>query len=130
MKARAGTGWQTTLADLSMILFLVSAAAVRQPAAPATPPNLPAIGEPVAQWRAAQGSPSLAQWLAEQPNDPRLRLTIIAAPEAAAEAQSLARGAGRPARVVLDPGQVSPPFAALAYDQPVRMAQGLHVNSQ
>jgi hypothetical protein len=130
VKVRAGTGWQTTLADLSMILFLVSAAAVNQPAAPAAPPNLPVIGDPVALWRSEQGGPSLAQWLSAQPADSRQRLTIVAAPEAATEAQSLARGAGQPARVVLDPGQVTLPFAALSYDRPSRMAQGLQTNSQ
>lgn len=130
MMARAGTGWQTALADLSMILFLVSAAAVSQPAPPASSPSLPVLGDPVALWRAGPGGPSLAQWLAAQPSDPRQRLTIVAAPEAAAEAQTLARGAGQPARVVLDPGQLAPPFAALSFDRPARMAQGLLPDSQ
>lgn len=130
MRARAGTGWQTTLADLSMILFLVSAGAVNQSPPPDTTASLPVVGDPVALWRAGRGGPSLAQWLAAQPVDPRQRLTIVAAPEAAAEAQSLAREAGQPARVVLDPGQSAAPFAALSYDRPIRMAQGLHTASQ
>lgn len=36
MIARAGSGWQTVLADLSLILFMVTAAAVQD--APAVPP--------------------------------------------------------------------------------------------
>lgn len=62
MIARAGSGWQTVLADLSLILFMTTAAAVSEaPAEPRTaaPVRLPALGDPVAVWRAAPDSPTL-----------------------------------------------------------------------
>ena len=123
MIARAGSGWQTVLADLSLILFMVTAAVVAEPSAPATPPPpaataLPALGEPVAVWSGAPGGPSLRYWLAQTAQDPRLRLTIMAAPEQAQAALTLAAGAGRPARVLIEPGTSGAPLAALTYDQP------------
>ncbi len=130
MIARAGSGWQTVLADLSLILFMVTASAVSQappdppPAAAARPEPavLPALGEPVALWRAGQGAPALAEWLAASAPDPRLRLTIMAAPDQAPAALDLARNAGRPARVLIEPGATGI-VAALTYDQ--ALAQGL-----
>ena len=124
MNTRMGSGWQTVLADLSMILFMITAAAVAdappephpQPAArPVT--GVPALGEPVAQWRAGAGSPPLAEWLRGEGTDPRLRLTIMASLADAPAALALAREAGRPARVVLDPEGGGAPLAALTYDQ-------------
>ena len=79
MMARAGSGWQTVLADLSLILFMVMAAAVQQAPAAANPPTiaaLPTTAEPVAVWSAAPGGPDLGQWLADQPADPRQRLVL------------------------------------------------------
>jgi len=126
MIARAGSGWQTVLADLSLILFMVTASAVSQapPAVPSRPEPavLPALGEPVALWRAGQGAPALAEWLAASAPDPRLRLTIMAAPDQAPAALNLARNAGRPARVLIEPGATGI-VAALTYDQ--ALAQGL-----
>lgn len=76
MNTRIGSGWQTVLADLSLILFMVTAAAVSQASPqPATGETL-ALGEPVAVWR--PGALSLGAWLSQQPHDPRLRLTIVA----------------------------------------------------
>ncbi len=126
MIARAGSGWQTVLADLSLILFMVTASAVNDapPLAipPSTPPvSLPALGEPVAQWRQGPGVPGLADWLAANP-DPRLRLTILARPDEARAALALAATAGRPARLVLDP-DAGVLTAALTYDR--ALAQGL-----
>ena len=121
MIARAGSGWQTVLADLSLILFMVMASAVNEapasaPAAPLPPAVLPALGDPVALWRQAPGAPPLKDWLASSGPDPRLRLTILAAPDAAIEALALAAGAGRPARVLIEPGG-NGISAALTYDQ-------------
>ena len=63
MIARAGSGWQTVLADLSLILFMITAAAASElPTAPVSKhavPVLPALGEPVAVWRAGPDAPSL-----------------------------------------------------------------------
>ena len=132
MNARSGSGWQTVLADLSLILFMITASAASQPAAPPQvrpapilpAPILPALGAPIAVWRAEPGGTSLTAWLAIAGRDARLRLTIVAPPGASAAAAELAAQAGRPARIILEPGGEPAPFAALTYDQP-RMAQGL-----
>lgn len=127
MIARAGSGWQTVLADLSLILFIVSASAVSQ-APPSAPPPitaLPALGDPVALWRAGAGAPPLKDWLTSAAPDPRLRLTIMAAPADAAAALALAAEAGRPARVLIEPS-AGGLIAALTYDQAAPLlAQGL-----
>ena len=119
MIARTGSGWQTVLADLSLILFMITAAAASElPTAPPAPPSpvLPALGEPVAVWRAGPGAPSLRDWLASSGPDPRLRLTILAGPDQAQMALAMAAGAGRPARILLEP-QAGVPSAMLTYDQ-------------
>lgn len=119
MIARAGSGWQTVLADLSLILFMVMAAAVQQ--MPDTPADtamaiLPQTADPVAVWSAAPGGPGLAEWLAEQPADPRQRLTVLADPAAASAAAALIAGIDRPARVILEPGLPLQPQATLTFD--------------
>lgn len=129
MIARSGSGWQTVLADLSLILFMTTAAVVAEPPAPtAAPPHvaptLPALGEPVAVWSGAPGGPALGDWLAQTAQDPRLRLTIIASPAEAETALRLASGAGRPARVLIEPEASGPPLATLTYDQAL-LARGL-----
>lgn len=120
MIARAGSGWQTVLADLSLILFMVTAAAVSEaPAQPSPPPAplaLPALGEPVAVWRAAPGGPHLTEWLASQPADPRQRLTLVGAPADGPALLAEAAALPRPARVLIEPGLSGPPYAALTYD--------------
>ncbi|MBS0481431.1 MAG: hypothetical protein JSR96_04645 [Proteobacteria bacterium] len=116
------------MTDLSLILFMITAAALRD--APATlatapPPVLPALGEPVAVWRSGDKAPPLALWLAVQGADPRLRLTVVAPLDSAGQALSLVRTAGRPARLVIEPGGSGEPYAALTYDQDARMARSL-----
>jgi hypothetical protein len=108
--ARTGTGWQYALADLSLILFMVTAAGVSEAAPDAAPPR----SEPVAVWQA--GGPPLAEWLAAQPPDPRQQLTIIAPLGSADAALALAKVSQRQARVLLDPAASGAPFATLAYD--------------
>lgn len=140
MIARAGTGWHYALADLSLILFLVTASALRleSPPAPAAPPGEPAASdrsEPLAIWRAGPGAPPLAQWLAIQAPDPRQQLTILAryAPDGEARALEGARalvaevaGTGLAPRVVIEPGRAEM-LATLAYDnpEPGLLARGL-----
>jgi len=93
--------WQTILADLSLILFMVTASALANapdaplgpdtdeagahpavsPRAPASQRPAPAIApsaraEPVGVWRGGAGAPPLPQWLNDVARDPRLRLTI------------------------------------------------------
>ncbi len=88
MNARAATSWQTILADLAMILFMVTASALSDPAAippprPLPPPPEPsrlaasARAEPVGVWREGPGMPALADWVAQQGTDPRLRATVL-----------------------------------------------------
>lgn len=126
-------GWQTSLADLSLILFLIAASAVgrhqreqeHQPAPRAAPPPS-AQGEPLAVYAAAPGAPPLARWLADQAPDPRQQLTITAryGAEPGAQGRALgeaarllaeAQGLGRRARLVVEPGE-GPARVALAFD--------------
>lgn len=133
MKARAGTGWQYVMTDLSLILFMITAAALREAPAEALRPSplaAPALGEPVAVWRGGADMPGLAQWLSAQNPDPRQRLTVVAPLTQAAPALALAQGAGRPARVVLEPDAGGAPYAALTYDQSAGLAQGLQDSGQ
>ncbi len=127
MIARMGSGWQTVLADLSLILFMVTATAVSEdplPQPPSAPPppriSLPALGEPVAVWRAGPGAPDLPEWLASQPADPRQRLTLVAAPVDAPAMLATAGRLVRPARILIEPGLSGPPYAALTYDALIR----------
>ncbi|MFY8195728.1 hypothetical protein [Novosphingobium sp. B1] len=102
MIVRAGTGWQYALADLSLILFLVTASALAQaghrgnagalmqqpaphsaPPAPspplAPPPPVAAAmdSEPVAVWSAGEGAPALRQWLDQVGADTRLEVRVV-----------------------------------------------------
>ncbi len=127
MKARIGSGWQTMMADLSMVLFMISAAAVGDAPAPQAPPvkvALPALGDPVAVWRGTDAA-ALRQWLAGQGGDPRQRLTIVASQASASAALGLASAAGRPARVLIEPEAAGQPYAALTYDQDPELARPL-----
>lgn len=110
------SGWQTILADLSLILFMVTASALAYaPDAPLQPDPAPAAAaaakpapaptpapspqpvaaspeaEPVALWRDAPDAPPLEQWLAEQAADPRLRITIVVRHLASHRAEAFAR---------------------------------------
>lgn len=115
MIARAGSGWQYVLTDLSLILFMVTASALAYapdaplqpdgppppagstPQARTTPPPPPRAiaaspqAEPVALWRDDPGAPPLAAWLAEQAGDPRLRITIVVRHLASRRSEAFAR---------------------------------------
>ena len=120
MIARPGSSWQTVLADLSLILFMVTATALSDSPAKAPPPAplvLPALGEPVAVWRSEPGGPSLEDWLASQAADPRQRLTLVAAPADGPAALAQAARLPRPARVLIEPGLAGAPYATLTYDR-------------
>lgn len=124
---RLGTNWYITLADLSLILFMATASAVHQDAAPVVEGNpLPAEGEPVAVYRAGPQAPPIREWLAGQAMDDRLRLTIIAhhatgdTAALAAQATQLAIDAGpdgADARIVVEPGPQNEVLAVLSYDR-------------
>ncbi len=129
MQMRTGVGWQYALTDLSLILFLVTASGLAHGmAAPPKPPRadaMPLVADPVAVWRPGAGAPSLGQWLASQPRDPRQRLTVIAhyaghdGAAASAQASALLNSAGNIAgqvRIVIEPGAASDLSAALTWD--------------
>lgn len=126
MIARAGSGWQTILADLSLILFMASASVVVAARPGGEAVQASARSEPVAVYHARADAPPLGQWLAQQQADPRLLLTITAhyrdqsADAALASARALLAQAGdgaRRARIVIEPGPDAL-SAVLAYDQP------------
>lgn len=125
--------WQTILADLALILFMMTAAALANaPDGPLLPSALavraptPSVrGEPVGVWRDGPGSPGLAEWLAQQARDPRLRVSILVRHPAGHEQAALARAealvakagprvAG--ARIVIEPGREDGASVVLAYD--------------
>ncbi|HZU63399.1 MAG TPA: hypothetical protein VFF98_06940 [Novosphingobium sp.] len=138
MTTRTPIGWQTMLADLSLILFMVTAAAMAEkpgdarPAPPPPPPPPPvgladpARAEPLAIWRARAGGPGLAAWLASQPADPRQQLTITARCRPGGQKAAIARaeallheaGAGAAAaRIIVQTGGSADLYASLAYDR-------------
>lgn len=126
MMPRIAGGWQTTMADLALILFIVSVAGLQAGKKEAVRPSLPAQGEPIAVYSAREGAPPLGQWLAEQAPDERQRLTIVAryrpgeADDAARRALRLAAdagAAGRSARILLESGASEEVLALLAYDR-------------
>lgn len=136
--SRVSFGWQTTMADLAMILFMVTAAGIHaqqqqklqaQAATTVVPSVLlpSAQGEPLAVYRAQPGALPLSEWLAEQSPDKRQYLTIVAryrpgqAADAARDALGLAQQAGAAgvsARIVLEPGESADLLATLAFDRP------------
>lgn len=138
MITRAGSGWQTLMADLSIILFMITAAALSQqgPDAIAKPAQTPSQrSEPVAVYRVAPDAPPLGEWLASQPRDPRQMLTIVSTYAAGREgtaldlAAKLAREAGAvglAARVIIEPG-AGEATATLGYDSNASvLARSLH----
>jgi hypothetical protein len=138
---RSGHGWQLILADLALILFLLTLSALpaaeaetgRQLAAravqektarQATRPDAE-IAAAQALFRPVEGGPSLGAWLAAQAPDPRATLTIfvVHAPggEAAAWARAgtlaaEARASGARVRTIITAGQEAEVYASLAYD--------------
>ncbi len=135
MIARAGSGWQTILADLALILFIVTAAVVTTSNGGGSADAVnDEAGNPVAIFRASSNSPNLPEWLKDQHLDDRQRLTITSQYEAAEaaralrEAERLLEEAGDAignVRVVIEPG-AGGLTAALTYDaQPDEMARDL-----
>lgn len=138
--AKGGShSWQLVLADLALILFLVTLTALvnsdsmedslatGSPSAQsqAAPPSAPYVAPAQALFRPTSRGPTLTQWLAEQPADPRTTLTIIAqhsGPDqdlmwqnAQTMASSIAGSKVR-IRVVITSGATSDLYASLAYD--------------
>ena len=90
---RPSLTWQTILADLSLILFMVTASALSDPSATpasggkpiaplsasarAKPMTASPAGEPVGVWREGPSIPALSQWVAQEARDSRLRATVL-----------------------------------------------------
>lgn len=136
MIVRAGTGWQYAIADLSLILFLVTASALAHAGGgkhavlppPAQPsPVVAAIeSEPVAVWSPGPDAPPLAAWLAQVGADPRLEVRIVvryasgAREPAMAQALDLAGEGGAraaKARILVEPGERAGASVALVYSR-------------
>ncbi len=140
MIATPRTGWQTLVADLSIILFMVTAGALSRSATPPAPPaarhltpppsmatlapSLPSEGEALAVYREVSGGPTLATWLGGQRIDPRQQLTIVLRYHAGDEAlvpsrfATLFRATAKArvrTRIMAQPGD-GPTTAGLAFD--------------
>lgn len=141
-QARSGHGWQLILADLALILFLLTLSAL--PSAEAGTgtrvigteprPRDPLRGpfpEPApvqALYRPVPGGPGLGAWLRSQAPDPRTTLTIVAAHGKGGEAAAFsraaalaaeARAAGVQVRTIITAGGSDEIYASLAYDAPI-----------
>lgn len=134
MSVRINNGWQSILADLSLILFMITASFLQ--AAPTAPhvrqahPRPDAVGPdratPIAIYRADTDAPPLAKWLAAQSPDPRALLTIAAtyqgagrdrAISAALDLADQAAAHHIAARIIVEPGPSSAAVATLGYDR-------------
>jgi hypothetical protein len=136
MIVRAGTGWQTLMADLSIILFMVTAAALSQAGTGKAQSGHAQLapsqrGEPIAVYRSGKGAPPLAQWLGAQPRDERQMLTIVSTYRPGQQAEALARATalaqdafagGVLTRLVVEPGP-GDATATLAYDRSTQPVQ-------
>lgn len=146
MTLRDTNGWQLILADLSLILFLVTVAALAEQTgeedleAPTSDARRETLNESEqsgdrngaviapaqALFRQTSGGPTIGQWLAQQSIDPRATLSVIATHGAGEEqevwrdARALADQAraasGVKVRVVIQPGDDEDLYASLAYD--------------
>lgn len=131
MRPRLAGAWQTTMADLALILFIVAVAGMqggKESKESKQEPRPSPRGEAVAVYRAGEGAPPVSEWLAEQAPDERQQLTIVAryrpgeADAAAREALAVAEDAGamgRSARIVLEQGEAEGTLAILAFDHPL-----------
>lgn len=142
LKPQQSQGWQMILADLALILFLLTLTAL--PAAEAETgrkladraarrgeearavPAQAEIAAAQALFRPLAGGPTIGEWIASQPRDPRSTLTIFAryrpGGEAAAweDARALAREAqesGAAVRTIITAGSERDLYASLAYDE-------------
>ena len=112
------------IADLSMILFLVCASALKKEPAEAAPAPLE-IPVMLSVWSDAAGGITLADWLAQQPPDDSQRLSIEVTYRAGGLAAALARAdglrvsagsAGADARVLIAEGPADEALAQLVQD--------------
>ncbi len=136
MIARAGAGaagWQVILADLALILSLVTLSALANEEAHNAHPIIgerreTEIAPSQALFRPNPLGPTLAEWLAQRPHDARATLTVFAQHSGAdrdalwEQSKALAASAGEEGfavRVVITKGAASDLHASLAYDAPI-----------
>ena len=131
---RGGQGWQLILADLALILFLLTLSALPAAEAEADHKASDAENQPIAPteiaaaqalYRPVAGGPGIAAWLADQPRDPRATLTVFvrhrpggesAAWDAAKQLANDASASGVAVRSIITAGQAPDLYASLAYD--------------
>lgn len=124
---RGELSWQLILADLALILFVCTLAGLAGAgkAVAARSACEAQFAQSHALYRAVLGAPPIGSWLAEQPADPRARLTIFGFYLAAdhsrvtRDAMSLEQAAleaGALPRTVIEPADQSQVFASLAFD--------------
>ncbi|UAB78719.1 hypothetical protein INR77_03055 [Erythrobacter sp. SCSIO 43205] len=132
MIVRSAHGWQLILADLSLILFLVTLSALVSSSMGGADEaqgsaSGPYVAPAQALYRKVEGGPDLDEWLSEQVDDPRAALTIIAHHssgerdavwEKALTWAELAQQEKVPVRVVINEADNSEIYASLAYDAP------------
>lgn len=132
MTGNASNSWLVPLADLSLILFIVTGAtlagslgAARKEDSAEPLPGGIAQGVAASIFTDAEGGPSLAEWLASYHPGPGEQLTIEAFHTAADRATVRARAeelalqaiaAGQPPRVIVQPASESRIMALFAYD--------------
>tara|TARA_B100000378_G_scaffold43982_1_gene32971 strand:+ start:1590 stop:2018 length:429 start_codon:yes stop_codon:yes gene_type:complete len=125
---RGLSGWQTALADLSLILFAVVAAAYRDEPTDAEKTDQAAevsLGQPMAVFRPG-GDADLTRWLGSQDMGPGEVATVVVrhrpgeAAEATREATKLLaqiEAAGKPARLMVEPSERPEVLVVIAFDQ-------------
>ena len=125
MSIRGLTGWQTSLADLSLILFAVVAASYRGDPGEVEQALDVALGQPMAVFRPG-GDADLTRWLAAQNMDEGALATVIvrhrpgSAARAASEAAHLAdeiERAGHHARLVVETSASPEILVTIAHDR-------------
>lgn len=136
MSPGSSSSWQLILADLALILFLVTLSALATEEEDINRHRLddgrrdPQVAPSQALFRPTAEGPSIAQWLAERPRDSRATLTVFAEHSQGdrdaiwQQAKSLAmsaRQAGFAVRVVITRRQTSDVYASLAYDTPAEL---------
>ena len=123
MKARGASAWQVVLSDLALILFLTALAAAGNQHGASDDHAVP-TGE-MAIYREGAGGLTLAQWLDQQPADPRIQLTVQAryaatdfdrVADRAAHLAQQAAARGYMPRLSLQPAAQSEVTGSLAYD--------------
>lgn len=135
MSVRINNGWQSILADLSLILFMITASFLQTTPATSHAPRatarpgaaIPDRATPIAIYRAGSDAPLLGEWLAAQSPDSRALLTIIARYQGAGRARAIATALDLTdqaaahhiaARIIVEPGVASEVVATLGYDRP------------